>query len=134
MKDLQAQKSQLQETLLDLAKGQQDMMALLVVKKKPKRKALVNMGRRFKESVCLIPIVEYSSEEDENQIGEARSTQAGCINDQASDEDDYFDEQYPPTDVKYKQLEDKLKAVEIQVVPGLDFDDLGLISRVVIPH
>ena len=71
------------------------------------------MGRRFRESIRQIPVVEDSSEEDENQIGEARSTQAGCINDQASDDDDYFDEQYPPADVKYKQLEDRLKVVEI---------------------
>ena len=27
-----------------------------------------------------------------------------------------------------------MKAVEIQAVPGLDFGDLGLIPRVVIPH
>ena len=37
-------------------------------------------------------------------------------------------------DIKNKQIEDRLKAVEIQVDPGLDFDDLGLISGVVIPH
>ena len=49
--DLQAQNSQFQEALLALAKGQQDMMALLVVKKKPEKRALVNMGRRFKESI-----------------------------------------------------------------------------------
>ena len=92
------------------------------------------MGRRFKESVRQILVVEDSSEEDENRIGEARSTKAGCINDQASNDDDYFDEKYPPTDVKYKQLEERLKAIEIQAVPGLDFDDLGLKFGVVIPH
>ena len=27
-----------------------------------------------------------------------------------------------------------MKAVEIQAIPGLDFDDLGLILGVVIPH
>ena len=70
-------------------------MALLASKKKLKRKALVNIGRRFKETVRQIPVVEDSSEEDENQIGEAKSTQDGCINGQASD-DDYFDEKYPP--------------------------------------
>ena len=66
VEDLQAQNSQFQETLLALAKGKQDMMALLTVKKKPKRKALVNMGRRFKETVRQIPVVENSSEEDGN--------------------------------------------------------------------
>ena len=41
---LQTQNSQFQEALLTLAKGQQDMMALLAAKKKPKKKALLNMG------------------------------------------------------------------------------------------
>ena len=85
MKDLQAQNSQFQVTLLSLAKGKQDSMALLAARKKPKKKALFNMGRRFKESIRQIPVMEYSSEEDNNQIGEARSTQARCINDQESE-------------------------------------------------
>ena len=110
------------------------MMALLAVQEKPEKKALLNMGRRFKEQVRQIPVVEDSSEEDENQIGEVKSTQDDCVNDQASDSDGYFDEQYPPANVKYKQLEDRFKAVEIQAVPGLDFDDFGLIYGVVIPH
>ena len=113
VKDLQVQNSQFQETLLTLAKGQQELMTLLASKKKPKRKALFNMGKRFREPIRQIPIVEDSSEEDGNQVGEARSTQSGCVNDRVSDEEDYFDEQYPPADDKYKQLEDRLKAVEI---------------------
>ena len=90
VKDLQAQNSQFQETLLTLAKGKQELMTLLASKKKPKKKALVNKGKRFREPIRQIPVVEDSSEEDENQIGEARSTQDGCINDQASDDEDYF--------------------------------------------
>ena len=133
VKELQTQNSQFQETLLALAKGKQDMIALLAVKKKPKKKALLNMGRRFKESFRQILVLKDSYEEYENQIGEVKSTQADCVNDQVSD-DDYFNEQYPPADIKYKQLEDGLKAVEIQAVPSLDFDDLGLISGVFIPH
>ena len=39
-----------------------------------------------------------------------------------------------PTRVQIQALRRRLKVVEIQVVPGLDFDDLGLISRVAIPH
>ena len=34
----------------------------------------------------------------------------------------------------WKQARCRLKAVKIQVIPGLNFDDLGLISGVVIPH
>ena len=88
--ELQAQNSQFQEALLALAKGQQDMMALLAVKKKPKKKALLNMGWRFKETICQIPVGGDSFEEDENQIGEVKSTQVDCINDQ--EYDDYFNE------------------------------------------
>ena len=35
---------------------------------------------------------------------------------------------------KIQGLEDRLSAMEIQKVPGLDFGDLGLSSGVVIPH
>ena len=66
-------------------------MALLATKKNPKKKAILNMGKRFKEMTRQIPIEEDSSEEDENQIGEVKSTQADCINDQESD-NDYFNE------------------------------------------
>ena len=56
-------------------------------------------------------------------------------NDPASEEEPHYsEEQYPPTDDKYKQLEDRLNAMEIQRVPGLDFEELGLISGVVIPQ
>ena len=50
VKELQAQHAQFQETLLNLAKGQQDIMALLAKKKKKTRKSvfILNMGRRFK--------------------------------------------------------------------------------------
>ena len=52
-----------------------------------------------------------------------------------SDNDTDFDEeQYPPAEDRYKQLEDRLSAMEIQNVLGLDFGDLGLSSGVVIPH
>ena len=49
-------------------------------------------------------------------------------------ETDFNDEHYPPAEDRYKQLEDRLNAMEIQRVPGLDFEDLGLSSWVVIPH
>ena len=49
------------------------------------------------------------------------------------DDDDSYEERYPSADEKYKQLEDKLKAVEIQDVPGLDLGDTRLVSGVLIP-
>ena len=52
-----------------------------------------------------------------------------------SDNDTNFDdEQYPPAEDRYKKLEDRLSAMEIQKIPDLDFGDLGLASGVVIPH
>ena len=54
VKDLQAQNSQFQETLLALAKGQQEMMTLLTTKKKTKKKGFINMGKRFKGPVCQV--------------------------------------------------------------------------------
>ena len=49
-------------------------------------------------------------------------------------ETDFNNEQYPPAEDRYEQLEGRLNAMEIQRVPGLDFGDLGLSSGVVIPH
>ena len=40
---------------------------------------------------------------------------------------------YPPADGKYKLLEDRLNVMEIQRVPGLDFEELALVPGVVIP-
>ena len=44
-----------------------------------------------------------------------------------------MDEQYPPANEKYKLLEKRLKAMEIQKDPRLNFEELGLVSGVVIP-
>ena len=46
------------------------MMTFLAAKKKLKMKALVNIGRRFRETDRQMPVIEDSYEEDENQIGE----------------------------------------------------------------
>ena len=92
VKDLQKQNSQFQETLLTLAKGQQKLMSLLVAKKKTKKKELINMGKRFKGPVRQVQVEEDSSEEDENQNEDSRSTRAGVANNQASEDEDYFDE------------------------------------------
>ena len=49
------------------------------------------------------------------------------------EEEDYSEEQYPPSDDKNKHLEERLSAMEIQKVPGLDFEEFGLVSGIVIP-
>ena len=77
MKDLQTKNSQFQATLLNLVKGNQELMTLLVVKKKSKKKALINMGKRFEGPVRQVQLVEDSFEEDKNQDEDERSTRAG---------------------------------------------------------
>ena len=104
VKDLQKKNSQFQETLLTLAKGQQELMSHLVAKKKTKKKALINMGKRFKGPVRQVQVEEDSSEEDDNQSEEARSTRAGGANDKDYEDEDYFYEQYPLTEDKCKKL------------------------------
>ena len=91
------------------------------------------MGRRLKGPIKRA--LEFE-EENDNQEEDDKSMKAEKNNNHGSDEEevDYLDEKYPPADDKYKQLEYHLNAMEIQRVPGLDFEELGLISRVVIPH
>ena len=58
-------------------------MSLLVAKKKTKKKALINMGKRFKGPARQVQVVEDSSEEDENQDEDARRTRARVVTTQS---------------------------------------------------
>ena len=91
VKDLQIQNSQFQENLLNLAKGQQEIMAFLITKKKTKKKVVINMGKRFKRPARQVQVEEDTSEEDVNQYEDARSTRARGGNNQISKDEDYFD-------------------------------------------
>ena len=77
VKDLQTQHTHFQETLLNLAKGQQEMMEHLVTKKNTKKRVFINIGRRFKGPTRLAQAEDVSSEEDDNQDEDVRSTRAG---------------------------------------------------------
>ena len=90
------------------------------------------MGRRFGGPLKQSVDMNSSSKEGENQEGKTREEDPSP---EVSDNDtDYDDEQYPPTEDKYKQLEDRLSVMEVQRIPGLDFEELGLVSGVVIPQ
>ena len=65
--DLQTQNSQFQETLLNLAKGKQELMAFMATMKKTKKKAVINMWKRFKGPIRQVQVEEDSSKQDENQ-------------------------------------------------------------------
>ena len=118
VKELQAQNSKFQGTLLNIAQGQKDMMALISKKKKTwKPIDIVNTRRRFKGTAKPIQTANITSDEDDNQEKDDRSVRAeggsNLYSCKISEDEDYSDEQYPPADDKYKQLEDRLKAMEI---------------------
>ena len=67
VKELQAQHTQFQETLLNLAHGQKYLMELVVEKKKTKNMdVILNMGRRSKGPTQPVQMDNISSEEDDN--------------------------------------------------------------------
>ena len=77
IKELQAHNAQFQETLLSLAQGQKDMMALIAKKKKTQKLvAILNMGRRFKGPAKPVLTTDISSDEDNNQEEDGRSVSA----------------------------------------------------------
>ena len=136
VKDLQAQNAQFQQMFLTLAKGQEDLKTLLVEEKKKKAKkvtGVLKMGRRFLGADRKILDFTTSSGEKDNQEGKGKEATAQPEFEEKEEEADYSKKKYPPTDDKYKHLEERLSAMEIQKVPGLDFEELGLVSGIVIP-
>ena len=130
IKDLQAQHAQFQETLMNLAQGKKELLALVAKKKKTKKPTVIlNMGRMFKGPAQPIQVEDNSSEKDDNHDEDGKNNQ-GYEN--TLEDEDFSNEQYPPVDDRYKKLEDRLKAMEIQQVSGLDFGELGLVPGVVI--
>ena len=134
VKDLQAQNSQFQQLLMTLAKGQEELKTLLEKgkeKKKKKRVGVAIMGRRFEGQARRV--LEFPSTSEE---GEGKGKEIVVPSDfeaEEEEEEDYSEQQYPPADDKYKNLEERLTAMEVQRVPGLDFEELGLVSIIVIP-
>ena len=136
VKDLQAQNAHIQQLFLTLAKGQEELKTLLVEEKKKKTKKItriLNMGRRFQEQTRRALDFAITSSEKDSQYGKGKETVVQFDSEEEEEEEDYSEEQYPPTDDKYKHLEERLSAMEIQKVSGLDFEELGLVSGIVIP-
>ena len=141
VKDLQAQNAQFQEMFLSLAKGQEELKALIAKEKKKKTKkptGILNMGKRFRDPVKQAQDLDISLDEDDERDEDGKSVKTEKSNhgsDKCSDEEeeDYLDEQYPPASDKYKLLEKRLKSMEIQKAPGFNIEELSLASGVVIP-
>ena len=75
IKDLQAQNAQFQQMFVALAKGQEDLKALILKDRKKKAKktaGVLNLGRRFKGPLKQMVDLTSSSKEGENQEGETR--------------------------------------------------------------
>ena len=127
VKDLQAQNSQFQQLLLTLEKGQEDLKTLLEKdkekeKKKKKRAGVATLGRRFENQARRV--LDFPSTSDEGVDkgrGDARPSKSEIEEEEEEEDKDYSEQQYPPADDKYKNLEDRLAAMEVQRVLGLDF-------------
>src|SRR3954464_12998735 len=133
VKNLEAQNAQVQIAILELAKGQQELKALIIKKKKkPKGSVgLSHLTRKVKIPVKRskkAPIPEIVGEGE----GDNHSNQGSAKPSLSSNEEDYHSEDEQGDD-KYQQLEERMKAMEIQKIPGLDFKDLGLVSDIFIP-
>ena len=117
---------------MTLAKGQEELKTLLAEEKKKKTKKVtrvLNMGRRFHGHTRRT--LDFATTSGEGE-GKGKETVVPSES-KEKEEEDYSEEQYPPADDKYKHLEERLSAMEIQKVSGLDFEELGLVSGIVIP-
>ena len=107
---------------------------LIKEKKKKVKKSIgdLNLGRRFPGPARRTLDFAISYCEKDNQEGKSKEV-IGHPECEEEEDNDYYEEQYPPVDDKYKHLEERLSAMEIQKVPELDFKKLGLGHGIVIP-
>ena len=110
--------SQFQQLLVTLEKGQEDLKALLEKEKdkekKKKRTGVATMGRRFENQARRI--LEFPSMSDEGAgkgKGAAVPSESEAEEEEEEEDEDYSEQQYPLTDDKYKNLEDRLAAMEL---------------------
>src|SRR3954463_12888296 len=139
MKNLQVQNAEFQALILNLSKGQDDLKALLTKKEKKtkKPKGVINLGRRFKGRPKKAEEAGIPKDEEEEEEGDDLSVKNNQGSHVGSDAQEEEEEEYPQdedeSDERYRQLEERLRSMEIQKVPGLDFEELGLVPGVVIP-
>ena len=89
------------------------------------------MGRRFEGQARRT--LEFPSTYEEGERKGKEMVVPPDSEAEEEEEEDYSEQQYPPADDKYKNLEERLAAMEVQGVPGLDFEELGLVFGIVIP-
>src|ERR1044072_8251917 len=113
----------------NLVQGQKDLKKLIT--KKKKTIGILNMGRNHKGPVRVVKQFEFSDKSGETE-GNIKNNE-GSHHESENEDEDYVREQYPPNNDKYRQLGDRLNAVENLKMSGLNFDDLSLVPGVVIP-
>src|SRR3954470_19853190 len=89
------------------------------------------MGRRFKGRPKKAEDAEIPKDDDEEEHHDDAESNVGSDGQGEDEEEDPQDED--ESDEKYRLLEERLRSMEIQKVPGMDFEELGLIPGVVIP-
>ena len=95
---------------------------------------MATLGRRFDgEARRVLKFPPTSDEGTSKRDGAAVPSESDAEEEEVEEDEDDTDQQYPAADDKYKGLEDKLAAMEIQKVPGLEFEESGLVSGIVIP-
>src|ERR1051325_10117429 len=120
--DLQAQNAQFQPMITSLVQCQEDLRKL--INRKKKVVGLLNMGRLYKGGPKVVSRIELSENSVKNE-GSTKNDGEGSQREPEKGRDDQYDHsQYSDEDDKYKQLEDRLNAVENLKCPGLNFDDL----------
>ena len=113
VKDLQAQNSQFQQLLLTLAKWKEELKTFLEKEKeknKKKRAGVATLGRRFEGQARRVLDFPSTSEEGERK---GKEIDVPSYSEAKEEEDEkYSEQQYPPADDKYKNLEERLAAME----------------------
>ena len=95
---------------------------------------MATVGRRFEGQARRV--LDFPSTSDEG-VGKGKGvavpTESEEEEEEEEEDEDYSEQQYPLADDKYKNLEERLAAMEVQRVLGLDFEELGLVAGIVIP-
>ena len=95
---------------------------------------MATLGRKFEGQARRV--LDFPSTSDEG-VGKGKGvavpTESEEQEEEEEEDEDYSEQQYPPADDKYKNLEERLAAMEVQRVSGLDFEELGLVAEIVIP-
>ena len=101
---------------MNLAKGQEDLKALLEKEKEPEKKknkriGVATMGRRFEHQARRVLEFPSTSKEGVGKgKGVAMPSESEAEEEEEEEDEDYSEQQYPPADDKYKNLEDRLAA------------------------